>query len=138
MRVGAATVFRLRGVFGAGVDFSALRAAFGRAAGEQVRAVFLDMAHVTTLDGIGLGELIRLRMCVHESGRLFGLVNLVPHQQRLVDLARLSTLLGVRRLGDGALSNAAFKGTIGSDAPFGRFAEPRKVGSGRRVRLAVV
>jgi anti-anti-sigma factor len=138
-QIGAAAVFRLEGAFGAGADFSALDAAVGNLPGDQVRAVFFDLARVTRLDCTGIGEFIRLRHRVTANGWNFGLVNVTPRQQRLLDLAHLSAVLGVQRLGDGASARSSVgpsSGGIGLSL-LGFVARPRHARAIRRARLAV-
>ena len=138
-QIGAAAVFRLMGTFGAGTDFSALRAVVAGLPEDRIRAVFLDMARVTQLDCTGIGELIRLRHRVAANGRTFRMVNVPARQQHMLEMAHLSAVLGLRELGDGALTRFAFgaaKGRIGLSL-HGSAAGPRRPRAVRRPRLAV-
>lgn len=134
-QIGAAAVFRLRGVCGAGADFCALHAVVASLPRDLVRVVYLDLARTTRLDGIGIGELVRLRHRVVANGLSFGLVNLAPRDQKLLDLARLSALLGVRTLEDQA--ETRISGGIGLSLHQFAAAAGRP-GVSRRARLALV
>ena len=95
LRTGPALVVQLAGTLGAGSDLEGLRASVGRPRGPGVRALFLDLTHVTRLDSLGIGELLRLRRRVHSCGLAFGLLNVEARQRRLLDLAGLTASLRV-------------------------------------------
>lgn len=95
LRSGPALVVQLAGTLGAGGDLEGLRASVGRPRGPGVRAVFFDLADVTRLDSLGIGELVRLRRHVRSCGLEFGLVNVPDRQRRLLSMAGLADLLGV-------------------------------------------
>jgi anti-anti-sigma regulatory factor len=95
LRTGPALLVQLAGTLGAGADLDGLRASVGRPRGPGVRALFFDLTHVTRLDGLGIGELLRLRRRVHSCGLAFGLLNVETRQRRLLDLAGLTAVLGV-------------------------------------------
>lgn len=86
---------KLAGTLGAGSDLEGLRASVGRPRGPGVRALFFDLAHVTCLDGLGIGELLKLRRQVQSCGLAFGLVNVDTRQRKMLDLAGLTAVLGV-------------------------------------------
>ena len=88
-------VVQVAGTLGAGADLDGLRASVGRPRGPGVRAVLFDLKQVTRLDVSGIGELLKLRRQVHSCGLAFGLLNIDARQRRLLDLAGLTTLLGV-------------------------------------------
>ena len=54
-----------------------------------------DLAHVTRLDALGIGELLRLRGQVQSCGLAFGLLNVDTRHRRLLDLSGLTAVLGV-------------------------------------------
>ena len=111
LRAGPALVVRLAGTLGAGSDLKGLRASVGRPRGPGVRALFFDLTHVTRVDGLGIGELLQLRRQVQSGGLVFGLLNVDTRQRRLLDLAGLTTVLGVH---DGV---AAALSSLPAEAP---------------------
>ena len=95
LRIGPALVVRVAGTLGAGADLDGLRASVGNPRGPGVRALFFDLARVTRVDGLGIGELLQLRRQVQSCGLVFGLLNVDARQRRLLDLAGLTAVLGV-------------------------------------------
>ena len=93
---GTTAVFRLVGNLAAGEDLDGLHTGVAGVCGSDARAVLLDLAHVPKLDCWGIGELIRLRAAVVASGRMFALVNIDARKRRMLDMVKLTSVLGVR------------------------------------------
>jgi anti-anti-sigma regulatory factor len=144
LRTGPALLVQLAGTLGAGADLDGLRASVGRPRGPGVRALFFDLTHVTRLDGLGIGELLRLRRQVQSCGLAFGLLNVDTRHRRLLDVAGLTAVLGVYDGVAAALSSLPSRtpaATRGQGAPRGlmRFSAARGgLGVGGGMGLALL
>lgn len=141
LRVGPAAIFRLIGDLAAGADCGALRASIGRMFEPAIRGVFLDMTHVPRLDCTGIGTLIELWQRAHASGRAFGLVNVEPRQQRMLDMVGLSAVLGIHDGDQAAIATVRdLEPAIDRTLALPRlvFSAPAGLALDRRRQLAVV
>ena len=94
-KLGSAVFLSPQGKLTACADLGGLHAAVREISDREVRWVLLDLGGVTRLDCSGIGQLVALRGHLDASGRAFGLVNVDGDQRRLLDLLRLTELLGV-------------------------------------------
>jgi anti-anti-sigma regulatory factor len=105
--VGAAGVFSLAGRLIVGAKLDDLRRVIGVVLDGRIRGILLDFGRIVQLDCAGIGELLRLRSFVLAAGCTFGLVNVGPRERRLLELARLDTVLGLHDDATGALAGLA-------------------------------
>ena len=130
LKTGPVLLVQVAGALGAGSDLDGLRASVGRPRGPGVRAVLFDMARVTRLDAMGIGELLRIRCQVHTGGLVFGLLNVERRQRQLLDLAGLTGVLGVHNSVIAALSMTPVRPSMLTKSQAGarglrRFSAPR-------------
>src|SRR4030095_12279974 len=85
-------ILSLRGQIVTG-ETESLRTAVQSLAG--VRAVILDLAHVTTVDAGGLGALLALRERVQAAGSSFELMNVSKWVSRVLQVARLDSVFQI-------------------------------------------
>ncbi len=108
--VGAATVITVRGRFGVSADPNLADDFQGRVdrAVESGRSrVVLDLAGVSYVDSMGLGEIIRAHHRLREQSGVLKLLSPSPHVLTQLTLTKLVTVLGVCHSLDEALAESA-------------------------------
>jgi len=88
-------------------DFSGVHTAIAEVTEPRTFGIFLNLGAVTQLDCHGVGRLVRIHRRVAATGRSFGLINVNPPHQKLLELLGLADVL--RNIGgkDEALREAA-------------------------------
>jgi anti-anti-sigma factor len=102
-RYGRAIVLDLCGPLSVTTRLTSLETLVGSVTGPAVNHVVLSLDQVGLLDASGIGELVRLRCVLRQSGTALTLVNVAPRQKKLLELVGLLGVLPVRNSVDEAL-----------------------------------
>jgi anti-anti-sigma factor len=94
-RIGPAVILHLEGRLTVEAKMERLQAVVESVATLGPRHVLLDLSGVRQLDCSGIGQLLHLRAQFHKARRTLALVDVEPHQQRML---KRSGLLGVFRV----------------------------------------